>query len=160
MHLVVHVVNACEAVPQAFNRAASSRSRHLSNFFNNFRSLRGLAGRMLERAASHCASFIRFRTFGSTTKLHLAHGSLLQNLNWRMNSRTMATQSPVPLSATPLAGQLVEHQGNTYETIQEGQAFILIPPNTRKSQDPQSKGKTGKWNCSKVDDSTLTVSLT
>ncbi|WPG99774.1 tRNA (guanine(26)-N(2))-dimethyltransferase, mitochondrial-like protein [Acrodontium crateriforme] len=57
-------------------------------------------------------------------------------------STMAAAQSPVPLSATPIAGQLVEHQGKTYETIQEGQAFILIPPNTRKSQDPQSKGKT------------------
>ncbi|KAK3679374.1 RNA methyltransferase tRNA(m5U54)methyltransferase [Recurvomyces mirabilis] len=53
----------------------------------------------------------------------------------------MAERQPVPISATPAAGQLVEHNGKTYDTIQEGRAFILIPPNTRTSMNPQAKAK-------------------
>lgn len=56
----------------------------------------------------------------------------------------MITQTGVPITAPPLAGQLVEHEGKTYETVREGHAYILIPPNTQKSVDPQSKAKAGE----------------
>lgn len=47
----------------------------------------------------------------------------------------------LPISSTPAAGQLVEHNGATFETIREGQAYILIPPNTQKHVNPQAKDK-------------------
>ena len=46
---------------------------------------------------------------------------------------------PVPLSTTPAVGQLVEHEAKIYETVREGGAYILIPPNTQKHVDPQAK---------------------
>lgn len=52
--------------------------------------------------------------------------------------------APVPLTATPQAAQIVEHEGKTYETIREGGAYILIPPNTQKHVDPQNKAKLGE----------------
>lgn len=58
--------------------------------------------------------------------------------------RVMSTAS---ITTTPAAGQLIEHEGKTYETIREGQAYILIPPNTQKHVNPQAKDK------SKVDES-------
>lgn len=48
-----------------------------------------------------------------------------------------------PITATPAAGQLIEHEGKTYETVREGQAYILIPPNTQKHVNPQAKVKDG-----------------
>ncbi|KAI7218413.1 hypothetical protein KC352_g16468, partial [Hortaea werneckii] len=51
------------------------------------------------------------------------------------------TDGPAPLSANPTEGQLIQHGGKTYETIREGKAFILSPPNTRKSVDPQAQSK-------------------
>ncbi|KAK4547520.1 hypothetical protein LTR36_000476 [Oleoguttula mirabilis] len=55
----------------------------------------------------------------------------------------MAMHTPVPISASPDAGQLVAHEGTVYDTVREGRAYILIPPNTRTSVDPQAKAKTG-----------------
>lgn len=58
------------------------------------------------------------------------------------------TDGPAPLSASPTEGQLIQHAGRTYETIREGKAFILSPPNTRKSVDPQAQSKGGRfWTC-------------
>ncbi|KAI7465131.1 N2,N2-dimethylguanosine tRNA methyltransferase [Hortaea werneckii] len=54
------------------------------------------------------------------------------------------TDGPAPLSANPTEGQLIQHAGKTYETIREGKAFILSPPNTRKSVDPQAQSKGGE----------------
>ncbi|RMZ04290.1 hypothetical protein D0860_06455 [Hortaea werneckii] len=54
------------------------------------------------------------------------------------------TDGPSPLSANPTEGQLIQHGGKTYETIREGKAFILSPPNTRKSVDPQAQSKGGE----------------
>ncbi|KAI6894700.1 hypothetical protein KC318_g11769, partial [Hortaea werneckii] len=54
------------------------------------------------------------------------------------------TDRPAPLSANPTEGQLIQHAGKTYETIREGKAFILSPPNTRKSVDPQAQSKGGE----------------
>lgn len=56
----------------------------------------------------------------------------------------MAMQEPVPIASTPATGQLVKHDGRTYETVREGRAYILIPPNTRTSVDPQAKAKAGE----------------
>ncbi|KAK3113959.1 RNA methyltransferase tRNA(m5U54)methyltransferase [Teratosphaeriaceae sp. CCFEE 6253] len=53
----------------------------------------------------------------------------------------MSTEKASPLTATPAVGQLVEHENKIYETIREGRAYILIPPNTRTSVDPKSKTK-------------------
>lgn len=47
----------------------------------------------------------------------------------------------VPLGAKPAAGQLIEHNGKTYETIREGQAYILIPPNTQQHVTPPQQAK-------------------
>jgi tRNA (guanine26-N2/guanine27-N2)-dimethyltransferase len=49
----------------------------------------------------------------------------------------MAEQVPVPLTAAPAADQLVEHDGKTYRTIREGQAYILVPPKARTELDPR-----------------------
>jgi tRNA (guanine26-N2/guanine27-N2)-dimethyltransferase len=49
----------------------------------------------------------------------------------------MADQNTVPLSAAPAADQLVEHDGRTYRTIREGQAYILVPPKARTELDPR-----------------------
>ncbi|KAF2209505.1 hypothetical protein CERZMDRAFT_113843 [Cercospora zeae-maydis SCOH1-5] len=51
------------------------------------------------------------------------------------------TTTAVPLSAKPAAGQLVEHEGKIYETIQEGKAYILIPPNTQQHVTPPQHAK-------------------
>ena len=53
----------------------------------------------------------------------------------------MATVAPVPISSSPAAGQLVEYDGKTYDTIREGRAYILTPPNTRTVVDPATKTK-------------------
>lgn len=66
--------------------------------------------------------------------------------------RTMAT-APVSINSTPAAEQLIEHHGKTYETIREGQAYILIPPNTQKHVNPQAKDK------SKADESVKAQSV-
>lgn len=58
--------------------------------------------------------------------------------------RTMATQNAVPISAPPAAGQLVEQEGKIFDTVREGRAYILVPPNTRTSVDPQAKAKAGE----------------
>ncbi|TKA77864.1 hypothetical protein B0A55_05157 [Friedmanniomyces simplex] len=54
--------------------------------------------------------------------------------------------APVPAAATsktlqdpPATGQLVEHEGKTYETIREGKAFILLPIGTRVAVDPKKE---------------------
>lgn len=52
-------------------------------------------------------------------------------------SATMAEQEAVPLTAVPAADQLVEHNGRTYRTIREGQAYILVPPKARTELDPR-----------------------
>lgn len=49
----------------------------------------------------------------------------------------MAEQEPVPLTAAPAAEQLVQHDGRTYRTIREGQAYILVPPKARTELDPR-----------------------
>jgi tRNA (guanine26-N2/guanine27-N2)-dimethyltransferase len=49
----------------------------------------------------------------------------------------MAEQDCVPLTAAPAADQLVQHDGKTYRTIREGQAYILIPPKARTELDPR-----------------------
>ena len=49
----------------------------------------------------------------------------------------MATQpAPVQITATPAAGQSVEHNGKIFTTIKEGSAYILVPPNSPTSVDP------------------------
>lgn len=52
-----------------------------------------------------------------------------------------SSQTAVPITSTPAAGQLVEFEGKTYETIREGQAYILIPPNTQKHVNPKANEK-------------------
>lgn len=49
----------------------------------------------------------------------------------------MEEQTAVPLTAAPAADQLVEHEGKTYRTIREGQAYILVPPKARTELDPR-----------------------
>ena len=46
--------------------------------------------------------------------------------------------SAASLTDKPLAGQYIQHDGNTYTTIQEGLAFILIPPDTPLLTDPKA----------------------
>ena len=79
------------------------------------------------------------RFLSSTTPAQLASRNLTPT-----HSRHMATSGPVPIDAAPAVGQLVEHDGNVFETIREGLAFILVPPNTRTSVDPQAKAKAGE----------------
>lgn len=55
-----------------------------------------------------------------------------------------ASSLPVPLTAEPATGQLVEHEGKIYTTVKEGKAYILVPPNARTSVDPQAKSKAGE----------------
>lgn len=49
--------------------------------------------------------------------------------------------NPVQITSAPARGQIVQHEGKTYTTIQEGKAYILVPPNARTSVDPQAKSK-------------------
>lgn len=51
---------------------------------------------------------------------------------------SMASPTPVSLSASPAAGQLVEHDGKAYTTVREGLAYILTPPNAQTSVDPKA----------------------
>jgi tRNA (guanine26-N2/guanine27-N2)-dimethyltransferase len=51
------------------------------------------------------------------------------------------------LSSKPAAGQTVEHEGQTYDTIREGQAYILIPPNTQIHVNPQAKAAKAGEHC-------------
>jgi tRNA (guanine26-N2/guanine27-N2)-dimethyltransferase len=48
------------------------------------------------------------------------------------------TTSPASIADKPAAGQVVEHNGNTYTTVQEGLAYILIPPDTPVLTDPKA----------------------
>ncbi|EMC92670.1 hypothetical protein BAUCODRAFT_77281 [Baudoinia panamericana UAMH 10762] len=73
---------------------------------------------------------------GIVTRLCLSQTVILPNRLCAI--RTMAGSAAVPLSATPKPGQTVEHDGKTYDTVREGLAYILIPPNTRTSVDPQA----------------------
>ncbi len=57
--------------------------------------------------------------------------------------RNMSSEA-VPLSSSPAAGQLVEHEGKIFTTIKEGGAYILVPPNVRTAVDPQAKAKAGE----------------
>lgn len=50
-------------------------------------------------------------------------------------------ETTVQITAEPKRSQLVEHEGQVYKTIQEGKAFILVPPGARTSVDPQAKAK-------------------
>ncbi|SMY22109.1 unnamed protein product [Zymoseptoria tritici ST99CH_1A5] len=43
------------------------------------------------------------------------------------------------ISSKPAAGQTIEHEGKNYDTVREGQAYILIPPNTQIHVNPQAK---------------------
>lgn len=65
----------------------------------------------------------------STTKLFTS-SALRENAN-------MADQESVPLSTAPAVDQLVQHNGKTYRTIREGQAYILVPPKARTELDPR-----------------------
>lgn len=59
--------------------------------------------------------------------------------------RAMATDTqPAPLSVQPAEGQIIQHDGKTYETIREGKAYILSPPNTRTAVDPRAQSKGGE----------------
>lgn len=60
------------------------------------------------------------------------------------NGMAELSQSPVNLDAQPKEGQLVTHEGTTYNTIKEGLAYILVPPNARTSTDPQAKNNKDK----------------
>ena len=48
---------------------------------------------------------------------------------------------PVQIAAAPKKDQLVEYNDKTFKTVQEGKAFILVPPKARTSVDPQAKVK-------------------
>lgn len=50
----------------------------------------------------------------------------------------------VPMLASPAANQFVEHEGKVYDTVREGRAYILIPPNTRTAVDPKAKANTSE----------------
>lgn len=48
---------------------------------------------------------------------------------------------PVPITSPPAKDQNVTHEGKTYTTVQEGKAYILVPPNARTSVNPNAKAK-------------------
>lgn len=56
----------------------------------------------------------------------------------RAYTTDMASENAVPITASPNAGQVVAHQGETYRTIREGQAYILVPPKARTELDPRA----------------------
>jgi tRNA (guanine26-N2/guanine27-N2)-dimethyltransferase len=49
--------------------------------------------------------------------------------------------APVAITATPAAGQLVEHNGKTLTTVREGLAYILIPPEAPLVTNPTANPK-------------------
>ena len=53
----------------------------------------------------------------------------------------MEERDPVPITAAPGRDQLVAHNGKTYATVKEGNAYILVPPNARTSVNPNAKAK-------------------
>lgn len=55
------------------------------------------------------------------------------------------SSAPKGIDATPTPGQLIEHEGVIYNTIREGLAHILVPPNARTETDPKAakKGQDG-----------------
>ncbi|GME63507.1 Dimethylguanosine tRNA methyltransferase [Neofusicoccum parvum] len=59
-----------------------------------------------------------------------------------MADTTAATSdAPASLADPPRAAQLVLHDGKKYNTVKEGKAYILVPPNTATSTDPKKQGK-------------------
>ncbi|GAB7364540.1 hypothetical protein MBLNU230_g5347t1 [Neophaeotheca triangularis] len=48
----------------------------------------------------------------------------------------VSQEQAVPITAAPKAKQLVDHESKTYTTVQEGLAYILIPPEAKTSQNP------------------------
>ena len=63
-----------------------------------------------------------------------------------MSACTKRQDEPVPhngpsaasLSDKPAAGQTVQHNGKTYKTVEEGRAYILIPPDAPLHTDPKA----------------------
>lgn len=49
--------------------------------------------------------------------------------------------APVGIDTAPAEGQLIEHEGVSYNTIREGLAHILVPPNARTATDPKLANK-------------------
>ena len=72
--------------------------------------------------------------------LHLPSHVLYNTTTTRLlAAKTMAEDvAPVQITATPAAGQSVQHDGKILTTIKEGSAYILVPPKARTSVDPQS----------------------
>jgi tRNA (guanine26-N2/guanine27-N2)-dimethyltransferase len=76
------------------------------------------------------AQYLQFAQFQTYSEKSFASSAFRQGTN-------MAEQDPVPLTAAPAADQLVQHDGKTYRTIREGQAYILVPPKARTELDPR-----------------------
>lgn len=59
--------------------------------------------------------------------------------NTSTNSRDATSMAT--LGSKPAAGQTIHHQGKDYTTIKEGLAYILVPPNAKKLNDPKEGSK-------------------
>ncbi|KIW08292.1 N2,N2-dimethylguanosine tRNA methyltransferase [Verruconis gallopava] len=53
-------------------------------------------------------------------------------------SAPVTNAAPVDITAPPADGQTVQHGDKTYTTVQEGLAYILIPPDTPRLLDPKT----------------------
>ncbi|KAF2487956.1 S-adenosyl-L-methionine-dependent methyltransferase [Neohortaea acidophila] len=59
----------------------------------------------------------------------------------RLMTKMEGDDAPASITAAPLRDQLVQYDGKILKTVQEGKAYILVPPNARTSLDPQANAK-------------------
>lgn len=79
------------------------------------------------------------------TCIRCSHSTSLANAHLPYGKKMDTEQEPpVPVTASPKKDQRVEHDGKIFTTVQEGKAYILVPPNARTSVDPQAKSKAGE----------------
>jgi tRNA (guanine26-N2/guanine27-N2)-dimethyltransferase len=74
-----------------------------------------------------------YRSLAPCLVFYLRHTSTFK---FSTMAESVPAKTPVPLTAKPAVGQLVEHHGQTYTTIKEGLAYVLIPPEATLLTDP------------------------
>ena len=58
-------------------------------------------------------------------------------------AKMSGSAGPKGIDSAPAPDQLIEHNGTIYNTIREGLAHILVPPNARTETDPKASRKGG-----------------
>ena len=97
---------------------------------------------MLQRLTRLAAQF--HKKILAHQQLKCLHAISRLNATPQVNASMDGESTAVPITAAPKEGQLVEYDGKTFDTIREGKAHILVPPNARTTVDPQAKAKAGE----------------